>query len=194
MLNGELNAAAELHNAAERLIKLLASGSLYLAAAESCTAGLVADALARIPGASSCFWGSFVSYTPRAKIQMLGVGEDTLNRYGAVSEETARAMALGAIEKSGADVSVSVTGLAGPGGDGSNVPVGTVWIASALRESTMKNKISKSMIRVHAAEFHFSGSRNIIRGLAAKEALIQITELLEQEKKSYALCKENSHP
>jgi PncC family amidohydrolase len=180
--------------AAEYLIRLLADRALYLAAAESCTAGLVADALARIPGASACFWGSFVCYTPQAKRHMLGVGEDTLNRYGAVSEETARAMALGAIEKSGADASVSVTGLAGPGGDGSNLPVGTVWIAAALRGHNMESTPAKKTIRVHAAEFHFSGSRNTIREQAAKEALIQITELLEQEKQGYALCKENSHP
>ena len=160
---------AELDSAAERLVRLLIGRSLYLAAAESCTGGLIADTLARVPGVSSCFWGSFVCYTPRAKIQMLGVGEDTLNKYGTVSGETARAMALGVLEKSGADAAVSVTGLAGPGGDGSDVPVGTVWIARALRGSNTETM-----------KFHFSGSRNEVRRQAAREALEQIMEQLEK--------------
>ena len=161
----------ELDSVTERLIRLLAGRSLYLVTAESCTGGLVADALTRIPGASSCFWGSFVCYTSRAKKLMLGVGEDTLAKYGEVSKETARLMALGALEKSGADAAVSVTGFAGPGGGtagGSDIPAGTVWIASALRSGAEI-----------AREFHFSGSRNDVRIQAAREALIQVTELLD---------------
>jgi PncC family amidohydrolase len=101
---------------------------------------------------------------------MLGVGEETLSKYGLVSEETARAMALGALEKSGADAAVSITGLAGPDGDGSSVPVGTVWIGTALRAGT-----------VHAAHFQFSGSRNEVRQKAAREALEAITTQLIEE-------------
>jgi PncC family amidohydrolase len=101
---------------------------------------------------------------------MLGVGEDILNTYGAVSGETARAMVLGALKKSGADAAVSVTGLAGPGGDGSGIPAGTVWIASALRKDA-----------VHAAKYHFSGGRNEVRAMAAKEALMQIMELFTKQ-------------
>jgi PncC family amidohydrolase len=156
--------------AAEHLVKLLTKRSLFLAAAESCTAGLVADLLGRVSGASACFWGSFVCYTPRAKILMLGVGEEALVQYGPVSEETALAMARGALEKSGADAAVSVTGLAGPHGDGSSVPVGTVWIGTALRGGVPK-----------AEQFHFTGPRNKLRQQAAREALEQILKQLTEE-------------
>jgi len=162
---------AGLYSAAERLVRLLGGRSLYLAASESCTGGLVASALTRIPGASLCFWGSYVCYTSGAKVQMLEVGEHTLNTYGAVSKETAQAMAEGTLKKSGADAAVSITGLAGPDGDGSAIPVGTVWIAAAITNNA------------HAAivkEFHFAGSRNDVRVQAAKEAIMQITELLEK--------------
>jgi PncC family amidohydrolase len=178
---------AGLASAAEHLVQLLSHRSLYLAIAESCTAGLAADALAGIPGASSCFWGSFVCYTIRAKIQMLGIGEERLNRYGPVSEETACSMALAALEKSGADIAVSVTGLAGPAGDGSDVPVGTVWIAAALRRGRLGsssvssgNSGSAADERVNAAKFYFSGSRNDVRVQAAMEALVQTIKLLEK--------------
>jgi len=165
---------AGLDGAAERLIRLLLGKSVFLVAAESCTAGLVADALGRVSGASSCFWGSFVCYTSGAKMKMLGVEKDTLDTFGAVSGETARAMALGALKKSGAGAAVSVTGLAGPLGDGSGVPVGTVWIAAALSRG--------GAIAEDTAEYHFSGSRNNVRRLAAGKALEQITELLEKNK------------
>ena len=173
----------ELDCVAERLVRLLAGRSLYLTAAESCTGGLVADALTRIPGASSCFWGSFVCYTSRAKMLMLGVGEDTLTKYGEVSRETARLMALGALEKSGADAAVSITGYAGPGGgvagDGTDIPAGTVWIATALCSLIPGTKTTDSEIAEIVKVFHFSGSRNNVRAQAAREALVQITELLE---------------
>jgi PncC family amidohydrolase len=110
---------------------------------------------------------------------MLGIGEDTLNKYGAVSGETAKAMVLRALEKSGADAAVSVTGLAGPGGDGSGLPVGMVWIASALRGSKTGTEAEGTL--VHAAEYHFSGSRSEVRAMAAKEALLQITKLLSEQ-------------
>ncbi|MDR1308208.1 MAG: CinA family protein [Treponema sp.] len=155
---------------AERLIRLLAGRSLFLAAAESCTAGLVADLLGQVSGASACFWGSFVCYTPRAKMRMLGIGEETLARYGLVSGETARAMAAGALEKSAADAAVSVTGLAGPGGDGSSVPVGTVWIGTALRDAAPQ-----------AEQVHFTGPRNELRQKAARAALEHILKRLTEE-------------
>jgi PncC family amidohydrolase len=131
-----------------------------VAAAESCTAGLVADLFARIPGASRVFWGSFVTYSVDAKVKVLGLDLRELERNGPVSGETVRAMALGALDKSGADYAVAVTGLAGPGGDGTAAPVGTVWIAAVGRD------------RIPAAfKFNFRGSRNGIRKKAALEAL-----------------------
>jgi PncC family amidohydrolase len=131
-----------------------------MAAAESCTAGLVADLVARVPGASAVFWGSFVTYMVDAKVKILGLDPTLVERFGPVSRETACAMALGAREKSGADYAVAVTGLAGPGGDGTDVPVGTVWIATAGRDRAPEAQV-----------FCFEGSRNTIRDNAAARAL-----------------------
>jgi PncC family amidohydrolase len=142
--------------AAGRLVEKLRAASWTLALAESCTAGLAADLIARIPGASYVLWGSFVSYTVEAKISMLGLDRGLIKKYGAVSRETACAMAEGALEKSGAPLAAAVTGLAGPGGDGSAVPVGTVWIATALRGA-----------ETEAAVFFYRDSRNGIRNSAA---------------------------
>jgi PncC family amidohydrolase len=145
------------------LIETLAASSLTLAAAESCTAGLVADSIARVPGASRVFWGSFVTYSVDAKIKLLGVDPDIIHRHGAVSRETALAMAEGALEKSGADVAVSVTGLAGPDGDGSGQKVGTVWIGIARRG-----------LPAEAVCYVFTGDRNAIRKAAATGAIAEL--------------------
>ena len=145
--------------AKELIIRLNALGKT-VAAAESCTAGLAADLVARIPGASRVLWGSFVSYTPESKVRMLGVREETLKQFGAVSRETACAMADGALERSGAHCAFSVTGLAGPGTDDSGQPAGTVWIATAVQNE-----------KTIAAVYKFSGSRNSVRRKAAARAL-----------------------
>ncbi|MDR1211820.1 MAG: nicotinamide-nucleotide amidohydrolase family protein [Spirochaetaceae bacterium] len=142
------------------LVALFKAQSLHLALAESCTGGLVASGLASIPGASEVLWGSFVTYTVSAKVRMLGIEPDFIARYGAVSEETALAMALGAKEKSGAEYGLSVTGLAGPGGDGSGLPVGTVWMGLALPGGGTE-----------ARRFQYTGGRNDIRGAAASGAV-----------------------
>jgi PncC family amidohydrolase len=145
---------------AETLIAKLSDASLTVAAAESCTAGLVADMLAQVPGASRVFWGSFVSYSVAAKCAMLGLDEARILRYGAASAETARDMAKAALSRSGADMAVAVTGLAGPDGDGSATPVGTVWIGTAFRDGAVK-----------AAMFCYTGGRNEIRLAAARDAI-----------------------
>jgi PncC family amidohydrolase len=160
-----------LEETAQKLVERLTGKSLCMVTAESCTAGLAAENIAGIPGASACLWGSYVCYTRQAKTTMLGIGEKILAECGLVSGETARAMALGALEKSGVDAAVSVTGLAGPGtgdsfGKTPTPPVGTVWIATALRLG--------SSITVEAAEYHFSGSRNEVRQQAALTALEQM--------------------
>jgi PncC family amidohydrolase len=142
---------------------------LMLAVAESCTAGLVADSIACVPGASNVFWGSFVTYRIEAKVAMLGIDPALLDRYGAVSEETARAMAEGALEKSGADISASVTGLAGPDGDDRGTPIGTVWIAAAIREND-------GTCRVRTECFRYQGGRAAVREAAALDVLRLIRE------------------
>lgn len=110
------------------MLTLCRERGLTLAAAESCTGGLIAKRLTDIPGASQVFLGGVVSYTNHVKQQVLRVPENLLARCGAVSAEVARAMALGVRVLTGADLAVSVTGLAGPDGDDRGNPVGTVFV------------------------------------------------------------------
>jgi nicotinamide-nucleotide amidase len=104
-----------------------------LATAESCTGGLIAAILTEVPGASRVFECGFVTYSNAAKTEMLAVPADLIERHGAVSEEVARAMAAGALTHSAADIAVSVTGVAGPGGGTAEKPVGLVQLAAGRR-------------------------------------------------------------
>ncbi|MDR3365292.1 MAG: competence/damage-inducible protein A, partial [Clostridiales Family XIII bacterium] len=115
------------------IVELLGERHLKLAAAESCTGGLFAGAITAVPGASEVFDRGFVTYSNEAKMEMIGVSTETLDKYGAVSEPCAREMALGALAHSCADVAVAVTGIAGPGGGAVGKPVGTVFFAVAGR-------------------------------------------------------------
>jgi len=152
---------------AKTVIEKLKALSHTLALAESCTCGLIASYLAETSGASSVLWGSFVTYTKEAKISMLDLNKDELDAHGLVSKETACSMAQSALQKSGAKIAASVTGLAGPDGDGSETPVGTIWIAVAS-----DGVVTPQM-------FHFTGSRNAVRICAVIAALEMIlrTEL-----------------
>jgi len=123
-LNGELAAAV--------LAAARARGWM-IATAESCTGGLIAAALTDVAGSSAVFERGFVTYANAAKRELLAVPEDVLTRFGAVSAETAAAMAEGALLRSPADLAVSVTGVAGPGGGSAEKPVGLVWFATAVR-------------------------------------------------------------
>lgn len=130
-----------------------------VAAAESCTGGLVAAALTAIPGASDVLDRGFVTYSNKSKIELLGVPEPTLAEYGAVSSETALAMATGAVVRAGADLAVSVTGLAGPGGASADKPIGLVYLGVATKSG------SRAERRV------FPGDRSEIRRVATVFAL-----------------------
>src|SRR5262245_44946974 len=123
----------ELSEQARVLLELCRSKKLTIAAAESCTGGLVAATLTEIPGSSDVFERGFVTYSNAAKAAMLGVPAPTLERFGAVSRETAEAMAKGALAHSPADLAVSVTGIAGPGGGVAGKPVGLVHLAAVSR-------------------------------------------------------------
>ncbi len=116
---------------AKRLLALARARGLKIATAESCTGGLVAGALTEIPGSSDVVERGFVTYSNEAKHAMLGVPLATLNKFGAVSRQTAEAMARGALKNSEADLSVAITGLAGPGGATPGKPVGLVHFAAA---------------------------------------------------------------
>lgn len=118
---------------AEELVALAKNKGLRLAAAESCTGGLVAAALTDIAGSSAVFERGFVTYSNDSKVELLGVSPETLAALGAVSAQTAREMALGALAHSRADLAVAITGIAGPGGGSAEKPVGLVHFACARR-------------------------------------------------------------
>lgn len=117
-------------------MKLLKERGWTFATAESCTGGRVAERITALPGASAVYRGGVVSYWTSVKADVLGVPQETLDTYGAVSEETARAMAEGARSVTGADIAVSVTGVAGPDPDERGTPVGVVYIGLATPEGT----------------------------------------------------------
>ncbi len=146
---------------AQLLIEALLARSATLAVVESCTGGLIAKYVTDIPGSSRVFWGGFVSYANAAKSGMLGVPVSLLERHGAVSEETVRAMAEGALEHSEASVGLAVTGIAGPDGGSTEKPVGTVWIAAAQRGGDCESRL-----------FNFNGARDMVRRRAAVAALL----------------------
>lgn len=124
---------ATLRDKAAQVLDLCRARSLKVATAESCTGGLVAGALTEIAGSSDVVDRGFVTYSNEAKEAMLGVPSETLERYGAVSTETATAMATGALKNSLADLVVAITGVAGPGGGSRQKPVGLVHFAAARR-------------------------------------------------------------
>ena len=120
--------------AAKQVLELCGARGLRIATAESCTGGLVAAALTEIAGSSDVVDRGFVTYSNEAKAELLGVPLATLKRYGAVSSQTAKAMAAGALKNSRADLAVSITGIAGPGGGTKQKPVGLVYFAAASRD------------------------------------------------------------
>jgi nicotinamide-nucleotide amidase len=124
---------APLRAAAKRVLDLCRARDLRVATAESCTGGLVVAALTEISGSSDVVDRGFVTYSNAAKQAMLGVPAATLKRHGAVSAQTAKAMAAGALKNSQADLAVSITGIAGPGGGSKQKPVGLVHFAAARR-------------------------------------------------------------
>ena len=146
----------------------LAAHGAMLATAESCTGGWAAQALTALAGSSNWFERGFVTYSNGAKQEMLGVRAETLVRHGAVSEETAREMALGAIAHSGASVALAITGIAGPGGGTREKPVGTVCFAWALQGAAARSETR-----------HFSGDREAVRRQSVERALAGVLELLD---------------
>ena len=146
----------------EVVITRLRQKGLTLSAAESCTGGLIAKRLTDVPGASAAFLGGVVSYTNAVKAGVLGVPRDLLEQYGPVSEPVARAMAEGVRRLTGSDLSVSVTGLAGPDGDDRGNPVGTVYLGLSLPGETLVRRLA------------LGGDRPRIRLMAASNALDMI--------------------
>lgn len=142
---------------------------VMVATAESCTGGLVAGALTEIAGSSSVVDRGFVTYSNEAKMQMIGVDEATLEAHGAVSEQTARSMASGAVAHSRAMVAVAITGIAGPGGGSETKPVGLVHFAAAKRDGSM----------LHVERRFGDIGRTIVREAALEQALELLLEALD---------------
>lgn len=147
----------------QEVIALLSRRHWRLATAESCTGGLVAAHLTAIPGSSEWFECAFVTYRESAKMKLLGVSASALARYTAVSEPVAREMATGALRQSDADISVAITGIAGPGGGDMVTPVGTVWFAWALRDP--------DPVCIQASAHQLPGDRDAVRQSAVQIAL-----------------------
>ena len=156
----------DLSNDIEELVKQLAAKltekGWMLATAESCTGGMIAAACTDLAGSSQWFDRGFVTYSNEAKTEMLGVPAELIARHGAVSEEVVRAMAEGAIRHSRAEVSVAVTGIAGPGGGSVEKPVGTVWVGWCVDGSTLTDCL------------HLDGGRASIRTATLIHALQQL--------------------
>ncbi|MSQ80590.1 MAG: CinA family protein [Candidatus Methylopumilus sp.] len=159
-------ANALIETACLRLSRVLIEKKLQIVLAESCTGGMVSQYLTSIPGSSAWFDRGFVTYSNESKIELLKVSEDTLLKYGAVSEETASEMALGALNISHADISLSITGIAGPSGGLPNKPVGTVFFGIAYQNKMIFNASKK-----------FPGSRENIRESSCLFALNQCLAL-----------------
>lgn len=155
-----MRAMNELEDLAQRLGATLLARGEWLAVAESCTGGWLAQSVTAIAGSSGWFDRGFVTYSNVAKIDMLGVPETTLERHGAVSEQTARAMVQGALRNSGADWAVAITGVAGPAGGSAEKPVGTVCFAWAQKDNGCE-----------AQTCHFSGDRAEVREQSVRHGL-----------------------
>lgn len=140
---------------------------LWVATAESCTGGLIGHLLTNVPGSSEYYRGGVVAYSNEVKQSLLGVGTETLNRFGAVSRETVLEMAKGAGDRLRADIGLSVSGIAGPGGGSLEKPVGTVWIGL------------NSLAQAQAWCFHFTGDRLTIKQQAAQKAMEVLAEHLK---------------
>lgn len=148
--------------------QLLRQRNFKLVTAESCTGGLIADRLTDVPGSSEYFVGGFVSYAYEAKVASLGVSWDTLKAHGAVSRETVLEMARGARRALGADVAISVSGIAGPGGGLPDKPVGTTWIGLVTPDGEQ------------AQVFYWKGNRRENKEQSADAALRMLIEYLEK--------------
>ena len=155
------------HSLETQMGTLLHERGLKIAFAESCTGGLVGNRVTNVPGSSEYFLGSLVAYAYEAKANLLGVSWDTLNTRGAVSKETVLEMARGARTAFQADIAVSISGIAGPGGGTPSKPVGTVWLALAASDGEW------------AREFHFSGNREQVKAASADAALQFVLDYLD---------------
>ncbi|MBE6464668.1 MAG: CDP-diacylglycerol--glycerol-3-phosphate 3-phosphatidyltransferase [Eggerthellaceae bacterium] len=160
--------AVSLNALASEVLSLARDRNLHIATAESLTGGLIASYLTAIAGSSDVVSGGFITYTDQMKHELLGVDNQTLTSYGAVSAEVAEQMALGALAHSNADIAVSVTGIAGPGGAEPGKPVGTVWMGIS------------DLYGAETKLFEFSGDREAVRLQTVNEALTALRDAIQR--------------
>ena len=153
----------------EELVEILTKKQYKITTAESCTGGLVAATIVNVSGASEVFQAGFVTYANEAKEKELGVKSETIQTYGAVSEKTAKEMAIGCAAHAKAQVGISTTGIAGPGGGTAEKPVGLVYIGCAVRSN------------VYVEKNVFSGDRQQVRRQAADRAIGFALECIKKE-------------
>ncbi|MBR0398037.1 MAG: CinA family protein [Eubacterium sp.] len=156
------------NNMNEQLVQLLREKNMTVTTVESLTAGLISATIVDVAGASDVLKEAYVTYCDEAKHKLAGVSEETLRRYTAVSEQTAREMAEGGAQAAEADVAISATGLAGPDGGTPDCPVGTVYIGCAAAG------------RTEVRELHLSGERREIREAAVQEAIALACRMVEK--------------
>ncbi len=158
----------DLTSLSEQLAKLLLQRQKQLAVAESCTGGWLAKCLTDLPGSSRWFDRGFVTYSNAAKQDMLGVPAEMLEQHGAVSEAVVKAMAQGALQHSVADIAISISGIAGPGGEVPGKPVGTVCFGLATGQ------------QIQSDTQHFKGDREAVRRQSVGHALTRLIDVLER--------------
>jgi nicotinamide-nucleotide amidase len=149
------------------IVKLLTAKGETVAAAESCTGGGILASLTSVPGSSAVVWGGIVTYANEAKVSMLDVDNRLIEKDGAVSSGVAKSMAWGMRIRSGADWTIAVTGVAGPGGGTQDKPVGTVWIAWCDPRGAVSARL-----------YHIDGNREEIRRKSVEEALTGLRQLI----------------
>ena len=182
-----------------RLSHLLTRAGYRMATAESCTGGMVGSLCTAVAGSSDWFSGGVIAYANQVKERALGVPAEILEKYGAVSAEVVRQMALGALRVCGAQASVALSGVAGPGGGSPEKPVGTVWLAVAVEERTgtclidleAVQRLHPDCVRVTGGErtivvvavrHHFTGDRDAVRTQAAWTVLRELADLLAMQR------------
>jgi nicotinamide-nucleotide amidase len=167
-----LNSEQTIHISSRPLADFLLKNRLMLSTAESCTGGLIAATCTELPGSSDWFERGFVTYSNAAKTELLGVDAALIAQHGAVSEPVARAMAFGAIRHSAAQVSIAVTGIAGPSGGSAAKPVGTVWFGFSVQG------------QLYSEMQHFEGDRAAVRAQTVQHALQRVLEMLQSQLQS----------
>ena len=163
----------------QNLVELLKAEKLTIATAESCTGGLIAKLITDIPGSSDVFIGGVVSYSNQMKMNWLGVKQETLDSFGAVSENTVSEMLDGILKQTGSDLGIAVSGIAGPSGGTLEKPVGTVYIGVAFHD---QKKIIKCF---------FEGSREDVRMASAEKGAEMIGKIIRLKSQQLSLARDD---